>query len=368
MVPAKIDTSTSCGPPEAWTTCSHKSLTISFPSIWPCATRNSDCYGRAFLIWRSCSERCDTKSHNKAKAREKQDDGLYLLNLVSREWTRVSMKGPSPAGRYGHAVCMVGSKFFVFGGQVDGECLNDLWAFDLNSLRTKAMWEKIELAEGSLQPAQRTGHVCVSYGERIIVFGGTDFQYHYNDTWVFETTTNTWSELTCTGFIPSPREGHAAALVDDIVYVFGGRGVDGKDLGDLGAFKLSNQRWYIFTRMGPAPTPRSGHAMASMGSRVFVLGGIGGESANPSKPEDPILIHVLDTKYIKYPGANNALPTGPPQQWSRNPSANAQPAGAPIQQTGVRAMSPIGDQAFDDDPRCAVSSTQRSVPNGSGST
>lgn len=58
---------------------------------------------------------------------------------------------------------------------------------------------------------------------------------------------------------------------------------------------FADQRWYMFQKMGPAPSARSGHAMASMGSRVFVLGGLGGESLNPAKPEDPTLIHVLDT-------------------------------------------------------------------------
>lgn len=59
--------------------------------------------------------------------------------------------------------------------------------------------------------------------------------------WSFDIATRKWTELQCIRFIPSPREGHAAALVDDVVYVFGGRGVDGKDLGDLGAFKISSE-------------------------------------------------------------------------------------------------------------------------------
>ncbi|KAG8980256.1 Negative regulator of mitotic exit, partial [Tulasnella sp. 427] len=192
-------------------------------------------------------------------------------------------------------------------------------------------------------PARRTGHVCVTHNDKIYMFGGTDGQYHYNDTWCFDVPSRTWRELTCIGFIPVPREGHAAALVDDVMYVFGGRGVDGKDLSDLAAFKISNSRWYMFQNMGPSPSGRSGHAMAAAGSRVFVLGG---ESFTTEKPDDPSLIHVLDSRHIKYPDSNRAPPANAPGPASagRRPSVGAGSAAAAAareQQQQQAAQQPV---------------------------
>lgn len=64
---------------------------------------------------------------------------------------------------------------------------------------------------------------------------------------------------------------------------------------DTYAFLLSHdtdQRWYMFQNMGPAPSVRSGHRMAAVGTRIFVLGG---ESSSTGPSDDPTVIHVLDT-------------------------------------------------------------------------
>lgn len=86
------------------------------------------------------------------------------------------------------------------------------------------------------------------------------------------------------------------------MYIFGGRGVDGKDLGDLAAFKVTNQRWYMFQNMGPSPSGRSGHAMSAIGSKVYVLGG---ESFTPAKSDDPNIVHVLDTSTASFISLND---------------------------------------------------------------
>ncbi|KLO08605.1 galactose oxidase [Schizopora paradoxa] len=240
------------------------------------------------------------------------DSKLYLYNMVSREWTRIKMEPDSatPKGRYGHTLSAVGPMLYVFGGQREGTFFNDMWSFDLRSLRdyktNPLRWELVH-EDGAIKvPARRTGHVSVSDGDKIYIFGGTDGQYHYNDTWMFCTSTRTWTELSCIGYIPSAREGHAAAAANGRMYIFGGRGVNGEDLADLAAFCFQKRRWYMFQNMGPAPCARSGHAMATFGSRVVVVGGESSiaqceDDKGRKAKESCSKIHILDTRHIKYP-------------------------------------------------------------------
>lgn len=97
-------------------------------------------------------------------------------------------------------------------------------------------------------PRARTGHVCVTFQDRILLFGGTDGEFHYNDTWSYDIQTREWTELECIGYLPVAREGHAATVVGDVVYIFGGRDVNGQDLGDLAAFKISSASSSCLTR------------------------------------------------------------------------------------------------------------------------
>lgn len=58
---------------------------------------------------------------------------------------------------------------------------------------------------------------------------------------------------------------------------------------------LIDRRWFSFHKMGPRPTPRSGHAMAAAGSKAIVLGGLPGTPTRGVDPKDEALLHILKT-------------------------------------------------------------------------
>lgn len=130
-------------------------------------------------------------------------------------------------------------------------------------------------------------------------FGGTNGTHWFNDVWSYDPAIGAWSQLECIGYIPAPREGHSAALVNDVMYIFGGRTEEGADLGDLAAFRLTSRRWYTFQNMGPSPSPRSGHSMTAFGNQIIVLAGE--PSIALPDVEELSLVYILDTSKIRYP-------------------------------------------------------------------
>ncbi|KAL1583920.1 hypothetical protein WHR41_07359 [Cladosporium halotolerans] len=262
------------------------------------------------------------------------DDTLYLLNTSTKQWSRALPAGPRPPGRYGHTLNILGSKLYIFGGQVEGYFFNDLVAFDLNALQQASnRWEVLIQntidggpPHGQIPPA-RTNHTMITWGDRLYLFGGTDGVTWFNDVWSYYPHTNSWTQLECIGYIPSAREGHAAALVGDVMYVFGGRTEDGNDLGDLAAFRISSRRWYTFQNMGPSPSPRSGHSMTTVGKQIVVLAG-----EPSSAPRDPVelgMAYLLDTSKIRYPpDSASQTPTNERVQGHRRPSGEK--SGVPV--------------------------------------
>lgn len=136
--------------------------------------------------------------------------------------------------------------------------------------------------------------------------------------------------LDCIGYIPIPREGHAAALVDDVMYIFGGRTEEGSDLGDLAAFRITSRRWYTFQNMGPSPSPRSGHSMTTVGKAVVVVGGEPSSAA--TAVNDLGLVYMLDTTKIRYPPNDSA-------SQSRNGSMSRQRSASNANEAGMQAAN-----------------------------
>ncbi|EXJ87288.1 hypothetical protein A1O3_04247 [Capronia epimyces CBS 606.96] len=290
--------------------------------------------GNAFIVFGG-----DTKMDDS----DVLDDTLYLLNTSSRQWSRASPPGERPSGRYGHTLNILGSKIYIFGGQVEGYFFNDLIAFDLNALQTPTnQWEFLLQNEDDIVgpmagkvPPPRTNHTMISYNDQLYLFGGTNGTKWFNDVWTYSPVSNTWTQQDCIGYIPAPREGHSAALVNDVMYIFGGRTEEGTDLGDLAAFRISSKRWYTFQNMGPSPSPRSGHSMTAHRDKIIVLAGE--PSSAPRDVNELSMVYVLDTAKIRYP--NDAPSLGQsshakhPSSPTSRPSTESRTVAPPIRST-----------------------------------
>lgn len=99
-------------------------------------------------------------------------------------------------------------------------------------------------------------------------------------------STYSWVTRGVSGPIPAPRQGHAAAVVDKKVYIFGGSSGSGYGgehsnttsepvyLNDLFLLRVGLQiTWERLQQLGDIPCARDGHTLSAVGSVLYLFGG-----------------------------------------------------------------------------------------------
>jgi N-acetylneuraminic acid mutarotase len=193
---------------------------------------------------------------------------------ATNTWTELSPKGELPPPRAAHEMAYdkVTHRLIVFGGRGAGTSLNDTWAYD----PTTNTWTDLKPAEPLPSPRSAYSMAYDPVTRRLIMFGGRDNAgTSLNDTWAYDPAKNTWTELEPGGTQPLARstQGMVADPTTHRLLMFGGRGA-GSALGDTWAYDPNANAW-MELKPAVSPTPRVGPAMVwdETGLRVIVFGG-----------------------------------------------------------------------------------------------
>ncbi len=189
----------------------------------------------------------------------------WAYNLTANNWTNMNPVS-KPSGRYSHSMVYAANsgKIILFGG--DGQWggylpLNDTWIYD----QTMNNWTNMNPVS---RPNARFGHSMVydAVSDKVILYGGYNGSSHFNDTWVYDLTTNNWTKMNPVSK-PNARYYHGLVYTADSgkTVLFGGSDTHGYSGGmnhysDTWTYDLTTNRWV--EAFPVTPIPRHRHSMA----------------------------------------------------------------------------------------------------------
>ena len=124
-------------------------------------------------------------------------------------WEQLLPNGAIPPPRKHHSLVLrnseAGARLYLFGGRNNTGDLSDLWMYDVGA----ATWTALATSG----PAARHGHNAVwdTVNDRLLVFGGQQGSSFFNHTWQYTPDDDRWAELAPEGVLPAPRYGAGGA-------------------------------------------------------------------------------------------------------------------------------------------------------------
>eukprot|EP01112_Ceratiomyxa_fruticulosa_P000175 TRINITY_DN1018_c0_g2_i5.p1 TRINITY_DN1018_c0_g2~~TRINITY_DN1018_c0_g2_i5.p1 ORF type:complete len:592 (+),score=135.87 TRINITY_DN1018_c0_g2_i5:256-2031(+) len=194
---------------------------------------------------------------------------IVLYHAITKEWIAAYACGNCPSGRSKHTATRVGNFLFIIGGGDGVRLYDDVFVLDLESMT----WSSPPLK--GVPPSPRWGHSTAFLPpSQLIVFGGYSGGNRMNDVHILNIDTFTWTRVPNVGRsgnedIPSPRAGHTATLVGRHMLVMGGG--NGRVFCDMYCLDTETLRWW---KIGFSAPPLCAHS-ASLGTdgKLYCFGG-----------------------------------------------------------------------------------------------
>jgi len=228
---------------------------------------------------------------------EEQDTWMY--DVTGNIWSK---KSPStkPSGRRSHAMAYdpVNEKVVLFGGGGTSGLLDDTWVYDY----TTNTWTNKTTSADKPPAGGYSGMVYDSASNTIVLFRGDGSTQRFDDTWLYDVATYTWTERS-KGVKPDKRYSYSMAYdsVNNKVVLFGGDKGNDNRADDTWIYDVSSDTW---TQKNPStkPSAREGHAMVydSANNKIILFGGY---DSNGNDDETWVYDLAADTWTKKSPSA-----------------------------------------------------------------
>lgn len=166
-----------------------------------------------------------------------------------------------PGLRSRQAVAIHDNKFYMFGGlKTATESTNDMWYYDFTSTK----WVQ-PVPDRDFQPPPLDSHTMNVWASgqeaaKFVVYGGFrggDSGSYSNAMYIYHVEANKWEIAEPekkSSAQPAPRAGHAAAIVGNTLYIFGGYNTSKGKLGDFWSCNLTTLQWTNIPSQENTPT------------------------------------------------------------------------------------------------------------------
>ncbi|MFN8482890.1 MAG: LuxR C-terminal-related transcriptional regulator [Anaerolineae bacterium] len=186
------------------------------------------------------------------------------FNWLDRTWSKMTSK-PTPVRDVNAAV--LGGRVYVPGGCDAGGRPTDVFEIYDPTLDRPggSPW-----TTGPRLPRPLCGYALAAVEGKLYVFGGWDGQGYRSETLVYAPGSAAWQAAAP---MPTPRAYMGSAIIDETVVIVGG--ANGAPLATTEVYDPSQDHAGAtpWRSMAPLPEPRVGPGVASVGQRVYVVGG-----------------------------------------------------------------------------------------------